>query len=214
MKLHLGCGERYLKGYINIDYPASKHNVQEKVVADRFADILELKYPPQTIEEIRLHHVFEHFPRAVACALLVGWHTWLKNGGRLRIEVPDFSKMAQQIINPFSFKRERLVAERHIFGSQEAEWAIHFSGYTQKNIKDLLEKYGFRVDKIKKNTWKNTSNIEVFATKNNPSKTAEEFEKITRKYLGQFLLDASGGEQKLLDVWMKTYRNQVKRYLK
>jgi hypothetical protein len=38
LKLHLGCGERYLEGYVNIDYPASEHTVMS-VKPDRFADI-------------------------------------------------------------------------------------------------------------------------------------------------------------------------------
>lgn len=210
-KLHLGCGERYLKGYINIDFPPALHPVQKHSVADRLIDIKNLRYPPESIEEIRLHHAFEHFPRAVSCALLATWHTWLKNGGLLRIEVPDLEKMAQNITNRFLSKRKKLVAERHIFGSQEENWATHFVGYTQGRLTDFLERYGFRVEKIKKNHWKNTANIEVFAVKNNQKITLAEFEKITRKYLSQFLLDNSNSERELLEIWMKTYRRQVEK---
>lgn len=211
MKLHLGCGERYLKDYVNIDFPAAKHTVQKQSVADRLIDIHNLRYSLQTVEEIRLHHVFEHFSRTVACALLVIWHSWLINGGVLRIEVPDFEKMARHITNRFSSKRKKLVAERHIFGSQEAPWGTHFAGYTTKRLTDLLERYEFRVDNIRNNSWKNTANIEVFATKTYSNKTVEQFEKITQKYLGSFLLDNSGSERKLLEVWMDIYRNQVKK---
>jgi hypothetical protein len=214
MKLHLGCGEHYLKGYINIDFPASKHTVQKLSQADRFIDILKLKYPSGSIEEIRLHHIFEHFPRTVTCALLTIWHSWLKKGGILRIEVPDFSKMALKIINPFSSKLIKGIAGRHIFGSQEAPWATHFSGYTVRNIKDLLERYGFNINKITKTTWKNTANIEVFAVRNSLNIKAGDFEKITRKYLTQFLIDSSASEKRLLEVWMKIYKNQVKKSLR
>jgi predicted SAM-dependent methyltransferase len=65
-KLHLGCGQRHLEGYINIDFPASEHSVQDKSVADIQADITQLSYPASSIDEVRLHHVFEHFPRPVA----------------------------------------------------------------------------------------------------------------------------------------------------
>ena len=85
MKLHLGCGQRYFEGYVNIDYPQSEHTVQQKSVADQFANLMELRYRKGTIDEVRLHHVFEHFPRATACALLASWNSWLKIGGILRI---------------------------------------------------------------------------------------------------------------------------------
>lgn len=205
MKLHLGCGELYLKGYVNIDFPPARHTVQKRTVADRLINIQKLKYPAESVEEIRLHHVFEHFPRAIACALLTTWHTWLKNDGLLRIEVPDTEKMS---------KNYNRLAERHIFGSQEAPWAIHYAGYTSKNLTNFLEGYGFRVKKIKKNSWKNTYNIEIFAVKKNQKITLVEFEKNTRSYLSSFLLDNSNSEQRLLEAWMKTYKNQVRKQLK
>lgn len=214
MKLHLGCGERYLVGYVNIDYPASKHSVQKETVADKFADIRSLKYPSGSIEEIRLHHVFEHFPRATACALLAVWNNWLVKGGVLRIEVPDLEKMAKNISSRLLSKRRKFIAERHIFGSQEAPWATHFAGYTPSMLVDLVKMYGYQAKKIKKNSWKGTSNVEVFATKIDSGKTAQEFEKITRKYLGQFLLPASESERKLLDIWMNSYRDQMKKCFK
>lgn len=213
MKLHLGCGERYLNGYINIDYPITKHTIQKQIVADRLIDIQKLKYPKGSIEEIRLHHVFEHFSRAITCALLVIWHTWLKKGGLLQIEVPDFSTMAFKIINPFFPRKEKSVANRHIFGSQEASWATHFTGYTSNDIKNLLEKFGFKVNKINKSNWKGTSNIEVFATRNKSVKNIRDYEEITKNFLSQFLLDSSKSEQKLLEVWMKIYKDQIEKSL-
>lgn len=201
-KLHLGCGERYLKGYINIDFPPALRGIQKHSAADRLIDIQKLKYAPETVDEIRLHHVFEHFPRAITSALLATWYFWLKENGILRIEVPDFEKMSKN----YSYR-----AQRHIFGSQEASWAIHFAGYTSKNLTNFLQKYGFRVKKIKKNNWMGTANIEIFAVKNNQKITLKKFEKITREYLRQFLVDNSSSERKLLKVWMKNYNDQIKK---
>ncbi len=90
LKLHLGCGEEYLDGYVNIDYPASEHSVM-RVKADRYADIRTLTYPDNSVDEIRMHHMFEHFERGEALQLLLRWRRWLKPGGILLIETPDFA---------------------------------------------------------------------------------------------------------------------------
>lgn len=211
MKLHLGCGQIYLKGYLNIDFPLSKHSIQNKSVADKHADILKLSYPENSIEEIRLHHVFEHFTRPVACALITKWYTWLKPNGILRIEVPDFQRTAKVVLNPFNTDRKKLLAIRHIFGSHEAQWAIHCEGYTPESLSTLLKMYGFKINKINKNSWKGTYNIEVIANKISEKQNKKQFEKITINYLKQFLVDESESELKLLAVWMNEYKKQIKK---
>lgn len=80
LKLHLGCGDNYLAGYLNIDLPPSRQTVV-KTKADLYADIRVLDYPEGSVDEIRSHHVFEHFSRQEALKLLANWRRWLKVGG-------------------------------------------------------------------------------------------------------------------------------------
>ena len=42
-----------------------------------------------------------------------------------------------------------------------------------------------------------------------PKAVVYPLEKITKKYLSSFLLDKSKSEQRLLNVWMEIYKNQV-----
>src|SRR5215471_235356 len=149
MRLHLGCGERYFPGYINLDYPLTEHSVQRKSVADQFANLLDLKYPAETIDEVRLHHVFEHFSRPHACALLAGWNSWLKPKGILHIEVPDFEETAKAVLSSFASGQAQAVGLRHIFGSQEAHWAYHLEGYTAARLGKFLEQFGFEVNNVR-----------------------------------------------------------------
>lgn len=211
MKLHLGCGQRYLDGYVNIDFPPSSHSVQEKSLADLETDISCLKYASETIEEIRLHHVFEHFSRPIACALLASWFSWLKPGGSIHLEVPDFQKTARAILSPFSSFKERAVAERHLFGSHEAVWAIHCEGYTPVMLKKIIEAYGFKVIRILKNSWRGTYNFELFGEKKPAKITRSDFEGITAEYLKNYLLDDSESETRLLRVWMEIYIKQIEK---
>ena len=211
MKLHLGCGMRYLQGYVNIDFPLPEHSVQEKSVADLHANILELTYPASCIKEVRLHHVFEHFPRPVACALLVGWFSWLKLGGVLHIEIPDFQKTARVMLSPFASFKKKAVAERHLFGSHEAHWAVHCEGYTPELLKKMLENYGFRVIRMKKSVWLGTYNLEMFAEKATNDISKNEFNTITSNYLKKYLLDEGESETRLLNVWLKMYIDQLEK---
>lgn len=211
MKLHLGCGENYLSGYVNIDFPKQYHSVQQKRVADIYADILALKYPRESVEEIRLHHVFEHFPRATACALLVCWREWLIHGGYLRVELPDFPRTALAVLNPLSTLRSRNVALRHVFGSQEARWATHYEGWSISNLKYLLAKLHYRVIRVSHHMYKGTFSFDLTARKLIKVISRSEYEKVIREYLSTYCLDNSETEQKILSVWMENYRLQVKK---
>jgi len=208
MRLHLGCGQRYLEGYVNIDYPMTEHSVQQKSVADQFADLKELRYKVDSIEEVRLHHVFEHFSRATACAFLAGWNSWLKQSGGLRIEVPDFEKTGKVALSRWSNPKEKYVALRHIFGSQEAHWAVHFQGYTPSSLSTFLKCYGFKTEAVNKNSHLGTYNIEIIAVKEK-SINKEDFIRITAEYLSNYLVDKSESEKIMLDIWLKEYALQV-----
>lgn len=148
VRLHLGCGETYLEGYINIDYPQNQHSVM-KVKADRYTDIRALSYPDDTVDEIRSHHMFEHFNRAEALKLLAKWRRWLKPGGALTIETPDFAGCALSYAFALTRKR-RLTLGRHAFGSQEAPWAIHYDFWDKRKFKYVLTKFGFQKLRFKR----------------------------------------------------------------
>jgi hypothetical protein len=208
MKLHLGCGQKYFEGYVNIDYPLSEHSVQLTSVADEFANLLEMNYGPRTIDEVRLHHVFEHFDRAIALALLASWNSWLKPGGILHIETPNFGRTGIAALNPFLSWQKKMIAQRHIFGSQEAHWALHFEGYTTAIYKKLLPMFGFKIKTIKKNSWVGTYNIEVIAEKIQDISKQKAFFNAS-EYLKYYLVSSTESEQLLLKTWLQNFSDQL-----
>jgi hypothetical protein len=211
LKLHLGCGERYLEGYRNIDYPPSEHTVQTRTRVDEYADIRELAYPRASIEEVRLHHVFEHFTRPVALALLTAWNAWLEPGGTLRIEVPDFDRTARRVLSPLTSEKQRGVALRHIFGSQEAAWALHLEGWSGKRLEKTAEAFGFGVLERRKNRFMGTYNVDL-SFKRMVELTAADARSAARERLLNYLVDDnSPSELRILDVWMAAYDEQVKK---
>ncbi|HTV41928.1 MAG TPA: glycosyltransferase [Candidatus Sulfotelmatobacter sp.] len=167
LKLHLGCGRQYFEGYINIDYPPDQHNIMT-VRADAFANITQLHFGAGSVDEVRLHHVFEHFNRVTALAMLIRWHQWLKSGGNLRIETPDLAGSARTLAGNSSYQI-KMAAARHLAGDQAAGWAYHLDHWFPERYERTLSKLGFDNIEIKSSTWPHApfvANVEVIAVKN------------------------------------------------
>lgn len=218
MKLHLGCGQIYLKGYINIDYPPAFQTVQTKIKADLYKDITKLNYKNGSIDEVRLHHVFEHFTRPVALALLCKWRDWLKVGGFLRIETPDALSSFKIIDSPFYSYPDKQQVLRHLYGSHEASWAIHSDGWYRDKFEYTLKELGFNKLKFRKNGRGFIRNIEVLAYKTGESFGYEKYLKKVKKILALSTIKfktenkdiPEGSEAKMLKVWLKIWKNNRK----
>lgn len=202
LRLHLGCGQNHFDDYVNIDYPPSEHTVQTKVAADVFADITQLRFPDCSIDEIRLHHVFEHFNPATSLALLTKWHKFIKPGGILVIETPDFDTSLELYNSVGLDHKSKQVILRHLFGSHEAAWAIHKDAWSGDKFKYVLSSLGFDECEIKKSNWKLTCNITVYAKKTTEL-TIEELKQKSFDLLFDGLVDLT--EESLYLVWCNEY---------
>ncbi|MGD0539166.1 MAG: methyltransferase domain-containing protein [Verrucomicrobiota bacterium] len=81
LKLNLGCGQKYLPGYVNCD-------VLPQVKADRYFDLNRFPYPFESgcADEIWMDNVLEHLDDVVG--VMGELHRLLRPGGRLRLLVP------------------------------------------------------------------------------------------------------------------------------
>lgn len=81
LKLNLGCGEKYLAGYVNCD-------VLPHIRADQRFDLDRLPYPFESgvAEEILMDNVLEHLEDVPK--VMGELHRILRPGGRLRVLVP------------------------------------------------------------------------------------------------------------------------------
>jgi len=166
LRLHLGCGEQIFPGYVNIDYPSDEHNVMQ-VKADYTANITQLDFPPQSVDEIRLHHVFEHFNRVTALAMLIKWQQWLKIGGKLHIETPDLMGSAEILTSdrPWQVKMGTV---RHLAGDQAASWAYHVDHWFPERYQRTLKRLGFSDVNTKTSRWPQSPhlcNVQAIGTK-------------------------------------------------
>jgi predicted SAM-dependent methyltransferase len=204
-KLHLGCGERYLDGYVNIDYPPSEHTVQETSPADQLADITRLEYEPDSVAEIRLHHVFEHFDRPTALRLLIDWHEWLAEGGRLTIETPDFDRSVRAFTRRIG-RRDPGTILRHVFGSHEADWAVHWDGWYAERYRRTLGALGYGSLEFEREQWRDTYNITVHALREGGGRDRSKQLDAAEKLLRDSLVDESDSELRLLAEWSRRLR--------
>ena len=200
LKLHLGCGENYLPGYVNIDCPSTQHTVQRTSKADLYADLRQLNYPNASVQEIRLHHVFEHFDRVTALGLLIDWYGWLKSGAQVIIETPDFLRCADEFVRSNRpADQQKLI--RHLFGSQEASWAVHYDGWHQAKFESTLTALGFQDLLFTHSEWRGTYNITVKARKVEPFMSRQDQEQAAESILRAYLVDDSPTERQMLKVW-------------
>jgi hypothetical protein len=119
---------------------------------DLEADLLTLDFPPETVDEIRLHHVFEHFNRVTALALLIRWHEWLKLGGLLHIETPDLVGSAETLLSDEPYEVKAGVA-RHLAGDQTDEWAYHVDHWFPARFDRTLKELGYTSVEVSTIRW-------------------------------------------------------------
>ena len=144
MKLHLGCGERYLEGFVHIDLAKYDHIDYEMPV-----DNLEI-FPENSVDVIYASHVIEYFDREEVKSVLEEWNRVLKENGVLRLAVPNFP----QLIKVYKASGDL----SKILGPLYGKWKIdkkniyHKTVYDEKSLTIILEQAGFR--NIRKWDWK------------------------------------------------------------
>lgn len=133
MKLHLGCGKRFIPGYYHIDAVEFAH-VDLVHAVDRLPMIAD-----STAEVVYACHVLEHYPRQRVPDVLAEWRRVLVPGGTLRIAVPDFAtlvKLYQQtgnlrdVIGP-------------LFGRGDYLYNVHFNVFDFNTLEAVLLTAGF-----------------------------------------------------------------------
>ena len=147
VRLNLGCGDKILEGYVNVDFAESRKGNKPDVIADLRA----LRFDPGSADEILSVHVIEHFYPWEAEALLRHWKNILKPNGKLVLECPNILTAAEMLL-----KDPDRAARADGKDGQLAMWPLygdpawkdplmcHRWGYTPATLIDLLVRCGFR----------------------------------------------------------------------
>jgi predicted SAM-dependent methyltransferase len=148
VKLNLGCGLDIRRGYINIDVRRTGPNV---LVMDLEREFLR-PFPDESAEEVVCKDFLEHLSWRVVEDFLRDVHRVLRRGGRLLIQCPDLEAIAKKVILDPSFKYGGLEGWRAIsfwvYGAQDYPENAHRAGFTQPTMRALLERVGFKVERL------------------------------------------------------------------
>jgi len=144
-KLNLGCGDKILPGYINVDVAEARLGKKPDVLCD----LRKLTpFEDQSVDEILSVHVVEHFWRWEVVDILKEWVRVLKPGGVMYLECPNLLSACQAILqNPDMASGPGPEGQRSmwvLYGdpSWKDPLMIHRWGYTPRSLAQVMHEAG------------------------------------------------------------------------
>lgn len=147
LKLNLGCGDKILPGYVNVDVVEARAGMKPDVICD-LHDLA--PFDDASAEEILSVHVVEHFWRWEVGDVLREWVRVLKPGGRMIVECPNIRSACETFLqDPVAGARDDAAGQRTMWVFYgDPKWKdplmIHRWGYTPESLRELLAEAGLR----------------------------------------------------------------------
>jgi glycosyltransferase involved in cell wall biosynthesis len=95
VRLNLGCGDKILPGYVNVDVAPSRAGKSPDVLCDLHALA---PFESDSVDEVLAVHVVEHFWRWEIVAVLKEWLRVLKPEGRMILECPNLLTACEELL--------------------------------------------------------------------------------------------------------------------
>lgn len=157
MKINLGCGDKILENYINVDIVNERGGRQPDLVCDiRSLNIFE----NNCADEILAIHVVEHFWRWEIAEVINEWIRVLKPGGKMILECPNLLTACMELVN------DPIIAAKPGKSGQKSMWVfygdpswkdplmMHKWGYTPQSLGQLMHDCGLKEIKQEKAQFK------------------------------------------------------------
>lgn len=145
VRLNLGCGDKILPGYVNVDVVEARAGKQPDVICD----LRQLTaFESDSADEVLAVHVVEHFWRWEIEDVLREWVRVLKPGGRMVLECPNLQSACEAFLaNPDAGSRPDQAGQRTMWVFYgDPQWndplMVHRWGYTPRSLAQLMESVG------------------------------------------------------------------------
>lgn len=153
LKLHVGCGKRFLPGFVHIDLADYPHIKWRR-------DVRDLSFlPNECADLLYASHVLEYFDRWEVKEVLKTWWAVLQVGGTLRVAVPDFEAMSE--IYQKEKKLDMILGP--LYGRMEvgntSQMIYHKTTYDFAALAAVLEDCGFT--DVRRYDWRETIHKDV-----------------------------------------------------
>lgn len=154
VKINLGCGNDYRKGYLNIDNGLMFLDAK----VDMKGDIKTFETAENSVNEILLSHVAMYLRPEELESLLQKIYQWLKVGGTIEIETINFDQVLD-----FAKQNDKAFGLDCIFGTEKT--GPHKWGWNITRLRDLVIKSGFKKIIIKDGSKNPRRDFKIIATK-------------------------------------------------
>ena len=149
LKLHLGCGDKKIEGYVNID-------IRYMPNVDVVEDIRTLKsIKEETVSVIYVSHVLEHFGRLEYKEVLKRWCSLLVPKGILRLAVPDL----ESVFEYYQETKDLSKIRGFLYGGQDYKENYHYCGWDYKTLEEDLIECGF--SSVSRYDWRTTEHSSI-----------------------------------------------------
>ncbi len=145
VRLNLGCGDKILDGYINVDIVNERAGGKPDINCD-LRDLY--AFDSHYADEILAVHVIEHFWRWEVVNILCEWVRVLKPGGTMFLECPNLLSACQAIVNdPQKAVLPGPEGQRSmwvLYGDPmwQDPLMVHRWGYTPQSLANIMQEAG------------------------------------------------------------------------
>ncbi len=149
MKLHLGCGKRYIPGYRHIDVVEYDH-------IDIVHSINSLPMiSDNSCSVVYSCHVLEHFHKKQVPVVLKEWLRILRPGGVLRVAVPDMDALTRVYMDT----KDLSLIIGPIYGRCDYLYNFHYTGFDYTTLSKYILDAG--ASKVGLYNWRNTEHAHI-----------------------------------------------------